>query len=90
MVASLVITISESFIKSGKTNVEADVLSRIPRDSHTVIEQPSVKAIMNAVPYTDWSEYNFNPCDIVCRSTQIVVHKKSEMIGKLNRKVIPL
>ena len=78
------------FYKSGKTNVEADAFSRIPRDSHTVIEQPSVKAIINAVPYTDWSEYNFNPCDIVCKSTQIVVHKSPEMFGKLNRKVIPL
>ena len=30
------------FYKTGKTNVEADALSRIPRDKHTMIEQPSV------------------------------------------------
>ena len=70
---------------SGKTNVEADTLSRIPRDKHTIIEQPSVKAIMNAVPYTDWSEYNFNPCDIVCKSTQTVVHKKTRDDWKIEQ-----
>ena len=32
---------------------------------------------MNAVPHTDWSEYNYYPCDIVCKSTQTVVHKKT-------------
>ena len=74
------------FYKSRKMNVGADALSRIPHDNHTMIEQPSVKAIMDAVPYTDWSEYNYNPCDIVCKSTQIVIHKKSrddwkKMIG---------
>ena len=73
------------FYKSGKTNVEADALSRIPRDKHAIIEQPSVKAIMNAVPYTDWSEYNFNPCDIVCKSTQIVVHKKTRDDWKIEQ-----
>ena len=77
------------FYKSGKTNVAAGALSRIPRDSHTVIEQPSVKAIMDAVPYTDWSEYNFNPSDIVCRSTQIVIHKKSRDDWKIEQEGDP-
>ena len=63
------------FYKSGKTNVEADALSRIPRDNHTVIDDLSVKAIMSSIPYTDWSEYNYSPSDIVCKSTQIVIHK---------------
>ena len=75
------------FYKSRKTNVEADVLSRIPCDSHTMIEQLSVKAIMNAVPYIDWSEYNYNPCDIICKSTQIVVHKKSRDDWKIEQEV---
>ena len=78
------------FYKSGKMNVEADALSRIPCDSHTVIEQPSVKAIMNAVPYTDWSEYNFSPCDIVCKSTQIVEHKKSRDDWKIEQEGDPI
>ena len=75
---------------SGKTNVEADTLSRIPCDSHTVIEQTSVKAIINAVPYTDWSEYNFNPCDTVCKSTQIVVHNKSRDDWKIEQEGDPI
>ena len=64
------------FYKSGKNNVEADALSRIPRDNHTILDTPTVKAIMNVVPYIDCSDYNFHPTDLVCKSTQKVVHKK--------------
>ena len=32
---------------------------------------------MDVVPYTDWSEYNLDPTDLVYKSTQIIVHKKS-------------
>ena len=31
----------------------------------------------NVVPHTNLSEYNYHPTDIVCKSTQVVVHKKS-------------
>ena len=65
------------FYKSRKTNVEADALSRIPRGDCTMLDVPTVKAMMNVIPYTDWSEYNLNPSDLVCKSTQIVVHKKT-------------
>ena len=64
------------FYKTGKTKVEADALSSIPRSEHTIIDVPTVKAIINVVPHTDLSEYNFHPSDIVCKSTQVVVHKK--------------
>ena len=84
------ITISGSFYKSGKTNVEADALSRIPHNNHTMIEQPTVKAIINAVPYTDWAEYNFNPCDIVCKSTQVVIHKKTRDDWKIEQENDPI
>ena len=89
-VASLANYNFQIFYKSRKTNVEADALSRIPCDSHTVIEQPSVKAIMDAVPYTDWSEYNFNPCDIVCKSTQVVIYKKSRDDWKIEQEGDPI
>ena len=42
-----------------------------------MIDAPTVKAIFNVVPHTDLSEYNYHPTDIVCKSTQLVVHKKS-------------
>ena len=58
------------FYKSGKSNVEVDVLSRIPRDGHIMLDKPTVKAIMSAIPYADWSDYNLCPSDIVCKSTQ--------------------
>ena len=65
------------FYKSGKSNVEADALSHIPRASDILIDTPTVKAIISAVPYTDHTDYNYNPSNIVCKSTQMVVHKKS-------------
>ena len=65
------------FYKSRKTNVEADALSRIPRSDRTMLDVPTVKAMMNIIPYTDWSEYNLNPTNLVCKSTQMVVHRKT-------------
>ena len=65
------------FYKSGKSNVEADALSHIPRTSDVLIDTPSVKAIISAVPYTDHTDYNYNLSIIVCKSTQMVVHKMS-------------
>ena len=48
-----------------------------------MLDIPTVKAMMNIVPYTDWSEYNFNPTDIVCKSTQVVVHMTGRQIKKM-------
>ena len=56
--------------------MEADALSHIPKSEHTMIDVPTVKAIINVVPHTNLSEYNFHPTDIVCKTTQVVVHKK--------------
>ena len=63
------------FYKTGKTNVEADALSRIPRPKYQVVDTVTVKAIIDVVPKTDLTEYNYHPTDIVCKSTQMVVHK---------------
>ena len=65
------------FYKSGKSNVETDALSHIPRASDILIDGPSVKAIISAVPYTNHTDYNFHLSDLVCKSTHIVVHKMS-------------
>ena len=89
-VASLANYDFQIFYKSGKNNIEADTLSRIPRDGHTMLDKLTVKAIMSAIPYTDWSDYNLNPSNIVCKSTQMVVQRNLEMIGKLNKKTIRL
>ena len=78
------------FYKSGKTNVEADALSRIPRQGHTILDVPTVKAIIKAVPHTNLSEYNFHPTDIVCKSTQVVVHKKSRDDWKTEQENDPI
>ena len=57
--------------------MEADALSCIPRSEPAMMDAPTVKAIINVVPCTDLSEYNHHPTDIVCKSTQVVIHKKS-------------
>ena len=64
------------FYKSGKTNVETDALSQIPWDGHTILDKPTVKAIMLAIPYTDWSDYNLCLSYIVCKSTQMLALKR--------------
>ena len=79
----------QCWVALGKSNVEADALSHIPRTSDILIDAPSVKAIISVVPYTDHTDYNYNPSNIVCKLTQIVVHKCLEMTGKLNKKMIP-
>ena len=53
LVASLANYDFRIFYKIGKTNVEADALSHIPRSEHTVIDTSTIKAIITAVPHTD-------------------------------------
>ena len=65
------------FYKSGKSNVEVDALSCIPRTGDVPIDGPSVKAIISTVPCTDYTNYNYHPSNLVCKSTQIIVHKMS-------------
>ena len=55
--------------KSGKTNIEADALSRIPnREGEIFIDQDTVQAIANAMQIGEFSELNENPNLIVCKS----------------------
>ena len=89
-VASLANYDFQIFYKSGKTNIEVDALSRIPRDGHTMLDKPTVKAIMSGIPYTDWSDYNLNPSNMVCKSTQMVVHKKSRDDWKIEQEDNPI
>ena len=89
-VASLANYDFQIFYKSGKSNVEADALSQIPRDGHIMLDKPTVKAIMSAIPYADWSDYNLCPSDIVCKSTQMVVHKKSRDDWKIEQENDPI
>ena len=89
-VASLANYDFQIFYKSGKTNVEADALSKIPRSDHTMLDVPTVKAMMNVIQYTDWSEYNLNPTDLVCKSTQMVVHKKTRDDWRIEQEDDPI
>ena len=55
-----------------------------------MMDIPTVKAIIKAIPYTNWSEYNMNPTDIVCKSTKIIVHKKSRDDWKIEQEQDPI
>ena len=55
--------------KSGKTNIEADALSRIPSVEREVsIDKDAVRAIANAMHIGEFSELNENPNLIICKS----------------------
>ena len=63
------------FYKLGKTNIEADALSRIPREEYHKLEGPVVKALLETSQGTDWTDFNGNPMEIVCKSSQTVTEK---------------
>ena len=65
------------FLQVRKTECGGDVLSHIPRTSNILIDAPAVKSSMSTVPYTDHTDYNYSPCSIVCKLTQVVVNNKS-------------
>ena len=48
--------------KSGKTNIEADALSRIPnREEEIYLDKDAIRAITNAMQMGEFSELNDNP-----------------------------
>ena len=61
--------------KTGKSNVEADALSRIPREERENLEEPVVKALLKASLLSDWTDYNIHPTEIVCKSAQVATEK---------------
>ena len=63
------------FYKMGKTNIEADALSRIPREGYQKLESLVIKALLKTSQEMDWTNFNGNPTEIVCKSSQIVAEK---------------
>ena len=64
--------------KSGKTNIEADALSRIPnREEEVHIDKDAVRAIANAMQIGGFSELNENPNLIICKSATPTLKKFS-------------
>ena len=62
--------------KSGKTNIEADALSRIPNRKEDVhINKDAVRAIANAMQIGEFSELNENPNLIICKSATPIPKK---------------
>ena len=59
----------------GKTNIEADALSRIQREGYQELESPVVKALLKASQEMDWTDFNGNPTEIICKSSQIVTER---------------
>ena len=63
------------FYKTSKTNIGADALSRIPREEYHELESPVVKALLKASKEVDWTDFNGNRTEIVCKSSQLVSEK---------------
>ena len=47
-------------------------MSRILREGYYELESPVVKALLKASQETDWTNFNGNPMEIVCKSCQTV------------------
>ena len=52
-----------------------DALSRIPGEEYHELESPAVKALLKASQEADWTDFNENPMEIVCKSSQLVSEK---------------
>ena len=46
------------FYKTGTTDVDADALSRIPRNGYYELESPVVKALLKFSHEADWTDFN--------------------------------
>ena len=57
----------------GKSNVEADALS--PRNGYHEVESLVVKAILKSSQEIDWTDFNGDPSDIICKSSQTILGK---------------
>ena len=68
--------------KTGKTNMDADALSRIPRKGYHELKNPVVKALLKSSQETDWTDYNGNPSEIVCKSCQMILDRMTTEQGK--------
>ena len=66
------------FYKTGKSNVEADTLSRIPADGYYELESPIVKTILKSCQENDWTNFNGNPTELVCKTSQVVEGKMTD------------
>ena len=64
----------------GKTNTEADALSRIPREGYHKLESPVIKALLKTSQDTDWTDFNGNPTEIVYKSVTVTGNALSVMV----------
>ena len=60
------------FYKTGRSNVEANALSRIPTNSYHELESPVVKTIPKSCQENDWTDFNGNPKEVVGKTSQVV------------------
>ena len=73
------------FYKTEKSNIEVDALSRIAQEEYHELESPMVKALLKASQEGDWTDFNGNPTEIVCKSSQLVSEKMTAEQWKLEQ-----
>ena len=73
------------FYKTGKTNVDADALSQIPRNRYYELESPVVKALLKSSHEADWTDFNGHPSDMGCKSSQIIREKMTTEQWKMEQ-----
>ena len=55
--------------------MDADALSHLPRNGYHELENPVVKALLKSSQETDWTDFNGNPSEIVCKSCQMILDR---------------
>ena len=73
------------FYKTGKSNVETDTLSRIPANGYYELESSVVKTILKSCQENDWTDFNGNPTEVVCKTSQVVEGKMTNEQWKIKQ-----
>ena len=88
-VASLANYTFQLFYKTGKTNVEADALSRIRHEDYTQIISEVVKAITTAVQMDDLSNFVLKIEQVVSKAVLVTPsHKRTQKQCQMSNKIM--
>ena len=68
-----------------KSNVEADALSQIPRNGYHEVKSLVVKAILKSLQEIDWTDFNGDLSDIICKSSQTISEKMTTEQWKIEQ-----
>ena len=60
-------------------------MSRIPADNYYELESPVVKTILKSCQEYDWTDFNGNPIEVVCKTSQVAEAKMTNEQWKIEQ-----